>query len=80
MATLTPPQIADDLNLSVDTVLAHLKAGLIPGFQIVPSGPWRIDADAYREWIAAKSAPLDPNRIEPRSARSTAALSRRRSA
>lgn len=77
MSTLTPRYLATDLRLSVDTVLGHLKAGLIPGFQIVPGGPWRIDEDAYRAWLAAKSAALDPHRIEPRSARSTAALARR---
>ena len=81
MSTLTPRQVGDDLHLSVDTVVRYLRTGAIGGgFQITtPNGEWRVDEDAYRAWVAAKAAALDPHRIEPRSARSTAALTRRTS-
>lgn len=74
MATMTPRELADELHLSVHTIVMYLKAGKIPGFQVVPGGPWRIDVDTYRAWVTKKSMPLDPNRIAPRSARSQAIL------
>lgn len=83
-ASLTPRDIAADLHLSVDTVLQHLRAGRIPGFQLVPNAPWRTDPDTYAEWrrsLGSRRAvdgpmPEDPNRIEPRTARSRARMKR----
>jgi len=81
MSTMTPRQVADDLQVSVFTAVQHMRAGLIGGaFQIVPGGPWRVDTDAYTAWRAAKAQPADdPERIEQRTARSRAAQSRNRS-
>ncbi len=77
-ATLTLAEVAADLHLSRDTTAAYLRAGQIPGgFQPVPGGRWLVDEATYRAWRAARMAAVDPNRIEPRSARSRAAQSRR---
>ena len=79
--TLTPAQIADVLQQSRYTTVQQIKAGAIPGgFQVVPGGPWRVLATTFEAWLAERSAPLDPHRIEPRSTRSRAAQSRRQSA
>jgi len=82
MSTMTPRQVADDLQVSVFTAVQHMRAGLIGGaFQIVPGGPWRVDTDTYQAWRARKATGVtvtDPERIEPRSTRSRAAQSRNR--
>jgi len=91
--SLTPADVAADLQLSVPTVLARFKDGTLPGFRIGGheriredgrrewvGGRWRIDADALAAWKAGPARPADPTRIEPRSPRSTAAQSRRKSA
>lgn len=81
MSTLTPRDIAADLNVSVYTATEHVRTGAIPGgFQIVTGGAWRIDEPTYRAWVAERVAEADPNRIAARSARSKAAQSRGRSA
>ncbi|BDZ40784.1 hypothetical protein GCM10025865_00830 [Paraoerskovia sediminicola] len=78
MNTLTPADVAADLGLSTYTVSAHLRSGAIGGgFQVVPLGPWHIDAAEYAAWKARRIAtPSDPERIEPRTTRSTAAHTR----
>ena len=83
-SALTPADVAADLHMSVDTVLIHLRAGRIPGFQLVPRGPWRTDPEAYADWrrslgnrgVVDGPRPEDPDRIEPRSARSEARMKR----
>jgi hypothetical protein len=77
MTTLTPAQIAAELHLATETVVAYLKTGRIAGgFQIVPGGVWRVEEDAFRTWLRERSAPVDANRIEPRSERAKAARTR----
>lgn len=74
MSTLTPADVAADLQVSVYTAVEYMRSGTIPAaFQVVERGPWRIDADAYAAWKASKAtSPADPYRIEPRSSRSEA--------
>lgn len=80
-ATLAVPDLATDLHLSSETVTAYLRAGRIPGgFQPVPGGRWLVDAATYEQWKTERIAAVDPHRIEPRSARSRAAQTRRRTA
>ncbi|GEA84396.1 helix-turn-helix domain-containing protein [Cellulomonas gelida] len=76
MRAMTPADVADDLRLeNVEAVLRMLRAGTLPGFKV--GRAWRVDPDELAEWKAKKAArPGDPNRIEPRSARSQAALDR----
>jgi len=74
--SLTPAQVATDLQVSVPTVLAKFRDGTLPGFRIGRS--WRIDAWELEAWKAGPARPADPNRIEPRSPRSTAAQARRK--
>lgn len=79
MTTLTPRDVAADLNLSLHTVGEYLRDGHIPGaFQVYEGGPWRVDADRYAEWKTARQAAVDPHRIAPRSQRSKGAQQRRR--
>lgn len=78
MSTLTPREIAADLNIALTTVGDYLRAGRIPGaFRTYEDGPWRVDAERYAEWKADRQAAVDPNRIAQRSERSRAAQSRR---
>ena len=78
MTTLTAAQVADDLHLSTATVIDYLRAGHIRGgFQPIPNGRWLVDIAEYEQWKAERVAAVDPHRIEPRSARSRAAQSRR---
>ncbi len=80
-ATLSVADVATDLHLSKTVVTAYLRAGRIPGgFQPVENGRWLIDTAAYEQWKTERMAAVDPHRIEPRSARSRAAQSRRRTA
>lgn len=81
MAALwTVKDLAAEMNVSQYTASGYLRDGLVPGFQVSPGGPWRVDPDAYAAWKAEKAAARDPHRIAPRSARSKAAQSRRRTA
>lgn len=74
-------QVAADLDLSRGVVVDYLRTGRIPGgFQPIPGGRWLVDQDVYLAWRAERRAAVDPHRIEPRSARSKAAQSRRRTA
>jgi len=72
--------LAAQMQVSEYTAVGYLRDGLVPGFQVSPGGPWRVDPDAFAAWKAAKSAGNDPHRIAPRSPRSKAAQSRRRTA
>jgi excisionase family DNA binding protein len=78
-AAMTPQDVADDLKHpgGKDAILRLLRAGTLPGFKV--GMYWRVDPDELSEWKARTAArPSDPNRIAPRSARSQAALARRR--
>lgn len=78
MTTLTAAQVADELGYATTTVIDYLRTGQIRGgFQVVPNGRWLVKADEYEQWKAERVAAVDPHRIEPRSARSRAAQSRR---
>lgn len=77
MSTLTPADVAEDLQLrgGEEAALRLLRAGTIPGFKV--GRYWRVDADELAEWKRTRAArPSDPNRIAPRSTRSQAALQR----
>lgn len=79
MSTLTPRDVAADLNLTLDVVGEYLRAGRIGGaFQPYDGGPWRVDAERYEQWKAERQAAVDPHRIAPRSSRSKAAQGRRK--
>lgn len=78
MATLTPAQVAEDLHVSTEAVMAKLRDGTLPGFKF--GRLWRIDAGEYAAWKAGPARPADPHRIEPRSSRGTANITRRRRA
>ncbi len=73
---MTPAEVADDLRLpNVEAVHRMLRTGALPGFKV--GRAWRVDPDEFAEWKAKKAArPGDPNRIEPTSARSQAAIDR----
>ena len=75
--SLTPAQLAAEFQVSTGTILRRLNAGEIPGFMV--GRFWRIDSDELEAWKAGPARPADPNRIEPRSPLSTAALGRRTS-
>lgn len=81
---LTPKDVAENLQLSVWTVLGYFRNGTLPGYQTAPRGEWRIEPDAYAQWKKdrrdAARVVADPNRIEPRSTRSRAALNRKNGA
>jgi len=70
--------LAAEMGVSPYTAAGYLRDGLVPGFEVTPGGPWRVDPEVYAAWKAAKSVENDPNRIAPRSARSKAAQNRRR--
>ena len=75
---LTVREVAVRLGLAPYTVREYAKAGQIGGaYQPVIGGNWRFDADVFAAWKADRVAAVDPHRIEPRSARSRAAQSRR---
>ena len=81
MTTLSVADLAADLHLSKAVVTDYLRTGRIPGgFQPVQNGRWLIDATTYQQWKTERIAAVDPHRIEPRSARSRAAQTRRRTA
>lgn len=78
-STLTVADVADDLRLARSTAADYLRTGRIPGgFQAVERGRWLVDAAAYGAWKEARRTAADPHRIEPRSARSRAAQTRRK--
>lgn len=77
MTTLTPADLAADLQLrgGEEAALRLLRAGTIPGFKV--GRYWRVDADELADWKRKHAArPADPNRIAPRSSRSQAAIER----
>jgi len=76
MSTLTPTDVAEDLHISIESAVRRLRSGEIPGFRV--GRYWRVDPEEYAAWKRGPARPADPNRIAPRSARSTAALNRRR--
>ena len=76
--SLTPADVAVDLRRTPATIVRRLRAGLIPG-GFRDGINWRIDETLYAAWREGLK-PADPNRIEPRSTRGTAALNRRRAA
>jgi len=76
MTTLTPADVAADLQLSVEAIHRHLRKGAIPAFMV--GRAYRIDPDEYAAWKRG-SRPADPNRIAPRSTRGEANLRRRAS-
>jgi predicted site-specific integrase-resolvase len=83
VSTLTPRDVAEDLQLSTYTVQRYFSTGVLPGFRPggKAKGPWRITVEDYAAWKAQRRATVvDPNRIEPRSTRSQGALTRRRTA
>ena len=73
--TLTAAQVAAEYQVSTATILRRLTTGEIPGFKV--GRFWRIDEAELAAWKAGPARPADPNRIEPRSTLSTAALGRR---
>lgn len=75
---LTPDDVAGMLQIgNREAVLRLLRAGDLPGFKV--GRRWRVDPADFASWIERRKAiPSDPTRIEPRSARSQAALGRRR--
>lgn len=76
MSTLTPAQVAADLQLSTESALRRLRQQEIPGFKV--GRFWRIDPEEYAAWKAGPARPADPNRIEDRSVRGTANVNRAR--
>lgn len=79
MSTLTPEEIAEDLQRPTEAVMGLLREHVIPGFKV--GRYWRVDGDVYAEWKRARSAPPDdPHRIPPRSAQGMANLDRPRKA
>jgi hypothetical protein len=80
-ADLSASEVAADLHLSQYTTTAYLREGRIPGgYQPVPRGRWLVDRAVYEQWKSDRRAAVDPFRIAPRSARSRAAQSRRKTA
>lgn len=79
MTTLTVIEVAAELHLSRSMTTAYLRTGEIAGgYQVVPRGRWLVDEATFRRWQAERRATVDSHRIAPRSARSRAAQSRRR--
>jgi excisionase family DNA binding protein len=79
MTTLTPEDLATDLKLpgGVEAALRLLRSGEIPAYKI--GRYWRVDSEELAEWKRLRAPrPSDPNRIAPRSARSEAAIGRKR--
>jgi len=76
---LTVRDVGGVLVLSPYTVRQYAKAGEIGGAYRLPGGTWRFKSAAFNAWRDALVAELDPHRVEPRSAKSRAAQSRRAS-
>ena len=76
MATLTPQDVADDLQIAnVEAVARMLRRGELPGFKV--GRRWRVDPEELAEWKRSRAPrPADPTRIAPRSSRSQAAIDR----
>lgn len=74
MAMLTVRDIAEDLQLTTQTVSQKLKDKTIPGGTKV-LGAWRVDADKYAEWKdqITGATPRDPYLLAPLSPRAKAA-------
>ena len=71
--TLTPDQVAQDLQIERESVMNRLRQGSIPGYKF--GRYWRVDAETYEAWKADLQArPHDPNRIPPRTARAQARI------
>lgn len=51
---LTAREVADQLALSVETVLRWTRAGEIPAFRL-PGGALRYREDAIEEWLAERA-------------------------
>jgi len=82
VSDLTAVEVAADLKLSRWTVLDYLRRGILPGYQAVAGGPWRVQPEALAEWKRTRSQTShisDPYRIEPRTSRSEAAHNRKAS-
>ena len=66
MPTLTPAEVAEDLQVSTSTVLQYMKAGNLPAFKV--GARWRIEARDFEAWKEARkieSGAWDPYRVEP---------------
>lgn len=66
MPTLTPVQVAEDLQISRSTVLQYIHAGNLPFFKV--GHRWRIEVRDFEAWKEARkiqSGAWDPYRIEP---------------
>lgn len=50
MPLLTARQVAEELGVSVHTVLRWARAGKLPGVQL-PGGAWRFEPDEIKAWI-----------------------------
>lgn len=72
LETFTPDEVAKILKLSAETVRDYAQTGRIPGaFKL--GGFWRFRRAEFEDWLLSqKSAPRDPHRVQPRSARSKA--------
>lgn len=53
-STLTPEQVAADLQIGVWVVRRLAKNGTLPGFKV--GRQWRFDVDAYADWKAERTA------------------------
>lgn len=78
-ALLTVRELAERLQVSPHTAGQYLRTGVVPGFRLGGSGPWRVKVDVLDAWLAQQAGPHDVNRIEPRSTRSRSALGRKAS-
>lgn len=77
--TWNPTEVAADLDLPRISVIRKLRRKEIGGgFQV--GRQWRVDVEQYRAWKRSLTdAVVDPHSFSPRSARSEAALNRRKS-
>ena len=69
MPTLTPAQVAEDLQISKHTVIQYMKVGNMPAFKV--GERWRIEERDFEAWKEARkieSGSWDPYRVEPGSA------------
>ncbi len=69
MPTLTPAQVAEDLQISTATILRYMKSGNMPDFKV--GARWRIEERDFEAWKEARkieSGSWDPYRVEPGSA------------
>ena len=67
MSTLTPAQVAAELQIAHATAVRYMREGTLPAFRV--GRHWRVDADALTAF-KAPTITADPDRIAPRSARS----------